>query len=451
MFRRVLIANRGEIALRVIRACKDLGIDTVVVYSEADRGASYLKLADHTVCIGPGPAKESYLDIPRIISAAEVTNVDAIHPGYGFLSENPEFSEICESCNIRFIGPSAESTRMAGDKVRAREVAKKVRIPTIPGSEGPVEDEKQALETAKAVGYPVMIKAAGGGGGRGMRVVHNDVTLVQSFLKAQTEVAAAFKNSALYVEKFIPNARHIEVQLLGDRFGNLIHLGERDCTIQRRFQKLIEEAPSPVITPSLRKDLGNAAIAFAKAVKYHTTGTVEFLVDDKGRFYFIEMNSRIQVEHPVTEVVTGIDLVKEQIKVAGDEKLTIGQRDVSWNGYAIEMRINAEDPSNGFRPCPGRITRLQFPGGPGVRIDSHAFAGYEVPPFYDSLIAKVIVHRRTHEEAVAAARQAMRELVVEGIKTTIPLHVSILNHPLYITGQINTSFVDSAFGRGTTT
>jgi acetyl-CoA carboxylase biotin carboxylase subunit len=451
MFRRVLIANRGEIALRVIRACRDLGIETVAVYSEADRNSSYLRLADHTVCIGPGPARESYLDIPRIISAAEITNVDAIHPGYGFLSENPEFSEICEQCNIRFIGPPAEATRTAGDKVQARELAKKVKIPTIPGSEGPVEDEKGALEIAKGVGYPVMIKAAGGGGGRGMRVVHNDVTLVQSFLKAQTEVAAAFKNSALYVEKYIPNARHIEVQILADRHGNIVHLGERDCTVQRRFQKLIEEAPSPAITPSLRKDLGNAAVAFAKACKYQTVGTVEFLVDDKGRFYFIEMNSRIQVEHPVTEMVTGIDLVQEQIKAASDEKLSISQRDVSWNGFAIECRINAEDPTNGFRPCPGRITRLQFPGGPGVRVDSHAFAGYEVPPFYDSLVAKVIVHRKTHNEAVAAARQAMRELVVEGIKTTAPLHLSILNHPLYINGQINTGFVDSVFGRGTTT
>jgi len=451
MFRRVLIANRGEIALRVIRACKDLGIETVVVYSEADRGNSYLKLADHTVCIGPGPAKESYLDIPRIISAAEITNVDAIHPGYGFLSENSEFAEICESCNIRFIGPPSASTRLAGDKVMAREMAKKSKIPTIPGSEGPVEDEKAALEVAKAVGYPVMLKAAGGGGGRGMRIVHNDVSLVQSFLKAQAEVAAAFKNPALYVEKFIPNARHIEVQILADKHGNIIHLGERDCTVQRRFQKLIEEAPSPAITPSIRKDLGNAAIAFAKAVRYSTVGTVEFLVDDRGRFYFIEMNSRIQVEHPVTEMVTGIDVVKEQIKMAADERLTISQRDVTWNGFAIECRINAEDPMNGFRPCPGRITRLQFPGGPGVRVDSHAFTGYEVPPFYDSLIAKVIVHRRTHDEAVSAARSAIKELVVEGIKTTIPLHLMILSHPLYITGQIHTSFVDSAFGRGTTT
>lgn len=449
MFRRILVANRGEIALRVIRACKEMGIDTVAVYSEADRGAAYLRLADHTVCIGPGPAKESYLDPSKIISAAEITNVDAIHPGYGFLSENPEFAEICESCNIRFIGPPAEAMRLAGDKVRAREVAKKLKIPTIPGSEGPVEDEKEVLEVAKSIGYPVIIKAAGGGGGRGMRVVHNDVSLVQAFRQARSEVSAAFKNPALYVEKFIPNARHIEIQIVADRHGNVVHLGERDCTIQRRFQKLMEEAPSPAVTPSLRRDLGNAAVSFAKACGYQNAGTVEFLVDGNGRYYFIEMNSRLQVEHPVTEMVTGIDLVKEQIRMADGEKLGYSQRDIRWNGFAIECRINAEDPSNGFRPCSGKILRLEFPGGPGVRVDSHAIPGYVVPPFYDSLVAKLIVHRKSHEEAIAAMRSAIRELVVEGVKTTRSLHLSILNHPRYINGEIHTSFVDSVFGRGT--
>lgn len=447
MFNRVLIANRGEIALRILRACREMGISTVVVYSEADRNAGYLRLADQAICIGPGPARESYLDIPRIISAAEISDVNAIHPGYGFLSENADFAEICESCNIVFIGPRAESMRMAGDKVAARQLAKKLRIPVNPGSDGPVKDEKEALEIAKTIGYPVIIKAAGGGGGRGMRICHNDVSLVQSFLQAQSEVAAAFKNPALYVEKYVQNPRHIEVQILADKYGNIIHLGERDCTIQRRFQKLIEEAPSPVVTPSLRKELGNAAIAFAKACKYTHAGTVEFLLDDRGKFYFIEMNSRIQVEHPVTEMVTGVDIVKEMIRIAAGEKLTIRQGDVMIRGCAIEARINAEDPSDGFRPCPGKIVKYVPPGGPGVRVDSHVYPGYEVPPYYDSMIAKVLVHRATHEQAVAALRGALNEMTVEGIKTTIPLHLQVLSHPKYVKGEISTTFVDQVFGR----
>jgi acetyl-CoA carboxylase biotin carboxylase subunit len=448
MFTRILIANRGEIALRIIRACRDLGIETVVVFSEADRNASYVQVADHGICIGPGPARQSYLDIPRIISAAEISDVQAIHPGYGFLSENADFAEICESCNITFIGPAPESMRAAGDKVAAKELARRMRVPLIPGSDGPVEDEKQALEVARRIGYPVILKAAGGGGGRGMRVVHNDVSLVQGFLQAQAEVTAAFKNSTLYVEKYIENARHIEVQILADRHGNILHLGERDCSIQRRFQKLIEEAPSPVVSPSLRKDLGQAAVNFARGCKYVSAGTVEFLMDQHGKFYFIEMNTRVQVEHPVTEMVTGLDIVKQQILVAAGEKLPLSQKEVTWNGFALECRINAEDPFDGFRPSPGKITRLVMPGGPGVRVDTHVFAGYEIPPYYDSMIGKLIVHRRTHEEAVTAMRGALKEFVVEGIKTTIPLHLQILSHPKYTRGEVHTGFVDAVFSKG---
>jgi acetyl-CoA carboxylase biotin carboxylase subunit len=447
MFSRILVANRGEIALRVIRACKELGIETVAVYSEADRHCGYLKLADYSVCIGPGPAQKSYLDISRIISAAEITDVDAIHPGYGFLSENAHFAEVCESCNIKFIGPTAESTRIAADKVSARELAKKYRIPVIPGSEQGVKDEKEALEVAHRIGYPVMIKAAGGGGGRGMRAAHNDVSLVHSFLAAQAEAGAAFRDSTLYIEKYVEKARHIEIQILADAHGNTLHLGERDCTIQRRFQKLIEEAPSPVVTPTLRRDMGASAIAFARAAKYVNAGTCEFLVDERGKYYFIEMNRRIQVEHPVTEMVTGIDLVKEQIRIAAGQRLSFGQRDIVFSGHAIECRINAENPSDNFKPSPGRITAYFAPGGPGVRVDSHAHAGYEIPPFYDSMIGKLIVHRKTRDEAVAAMKRALSEFVVEGVPTTIPLHLAIFDHTQYIRGQVDTTFIESYFGK----
>jgi acetyl-CoA carboxylase biotin carboxylase subunit len=447
MFSRILVANRGEIALRVIRACKEMGIESVAVYSEADANAQYLKLADYAICIGPGQAVKSYLDISRIISAAEIADVDAIHPGYGFLSENAHFAEVCESCNIKFIGPTAESSRIASDKVSSRELAKKCRVPTIPGSEEAVKDEKEALDVAHRIGYPVMIKAAGGGGGRGMRVAHNDVSLVHSFLAAQAEAGAAFRNSALYIEKYVEKARHIEIQILADEHGTILHLGERDCTIQRRFQKLIEEAPSPAVSPSLRKDMGNAAIAFARAAKYANAGTCEFLVDERGKFYFIEMNRRIQVEHPVTEMVTGIDLIKEQIKIAAGQKLSFSQRDVAITGVAIECRINAENPNDGFKPSPGRITSYFPPGGPGVRLDSHAYAGYQIPPFYDSMIGKLIVHKRTREEAVAAMRRALSEFVVEGVPTTIPLHLAIFDHTQYIKGQVDTTFIESYFGK----
>jgi acetyl-CoA carboxylase biotin carboxylase subunit len=447
MFSRILIANRGEIALRIIRACKELGIETVAVYSEADRHNLYLKQADYSICIGPGPAAKSYLDISRIVSAAEIADVDAIHPGYGFLSENAHFAEVCESCNIKFIGPPPEASRMTGDKVTARELARKLKIPTIPGSETAVKDEKEALEIAHRVGYPVMIKAAGGGGGRGMRVAHNDVSLVNSFLAAQAEAGAAFRNSSLYIEKYIDKARHIEIQILADAHGNVVHLGERDCTIQRRFQKLIEEAPSPVMTPSLRKEMGNAAVTFARAAKYVNAGTCEFLVDERGKFYFIEMNARIQVEHPVTEMVTGIDLVKEQIRVAAGERLRFSQRDIAFDGVAIECRINAENPNDGFKPCPGKISVYYPPGGPGVRVDSHVYAGYQIPPYYDSMIGKLIVHRKTREETVAAMKRALSEFVIEGVPTTIPLHLAIFDHTQYIKGQVDTTFIESYFGK----
>ncbi len=447
MFSRILIANRGEIALRIIRACKELGVESVVVYSEADRNSLYLKQADYAICIGPGPAQKSYLDISRIVSAAEIADVDAIHPGYGFLSENPHFAEVCESCNIKFIGPPPEASRATGDKVIARELAKRMKIPTIPGSETAVKDEKEALEVAHRVGYPVMIKAAGGGGGRGMRVAHNDVSLVHSFLAAQAEAGAAFRNNALYIEKYVEKARHIEIQILADAHGNTVHLGERDCTIQRRFQKLIEESPSPVMTAGLRKEMGNAAVSFARAAKYVNAGTCEFLVDERNRFYFIEMNARIQVEHPVTELVTGIDLVKEQIRIAAGERLGFGQRDIVWSGVAIECRINAENPSDGFKPCPGKITAYYPPGGPGVRVDSHVYAGYQIPPFYDSMIGKLIVHRKTRDEAVSAMRRALSEFVVEGVPTTIPIHLAIFDHTQYIKGQVDTTFIESYFGK----
>ncbi|HKR55354.1 MAG TPA: acetyl-CoA carboxylase biotin carboxylase subunit [Gemmatimonadales bacterium] len=447
MFSRILIANRGEIALRIIRACREMGIEVVAVYSEADRNALYLKQADFAICIGPGPAAKSYLDISRILSAAEVADVDAIHPGYGFLSENAHFAEVCQSCNIKFIGPTAEASSQAGDKVRAKELAKRLRIPTVPGSDQAVRDDKEAKEIAHRIGYPVIIKAAAGGGGRGMRMAHNDVSLVTQFSAAQAEAGAAFKNSSVYVEKFVEKPRHIEIQILADEHGNVIHLGERDCTIQRRFQKLIEEAPSPIVTPGLRKDIGNAAVAFARGAKYTNAGTCEFLVDERGRFYFIEMNARIQVEHPVTEMVTGIDLIKEQIRIAAGEKLRYRQGDITLSGWAIECRINAENPADGFKPSPGKITAYYPPGGPGVRLDSHLCAGSEITPYYDSMIGKLIVHRKTRDEAMATMKRALSEFVIEGVHTTIPLHQAVFDHTQFIKGQVDTTFIDSYFSR----
>lgn len=447
MISRILVANRGEIALRVIRACKELGIETVAIYSEGDKNALYLKYADFTVCIGPAPAAKSYLDISRIISAAEVTDVDAIHPGYGFLSENSHFAEVCRSCNITFIGPNPEASKVTGDKVSALALARKLKIQTIQGSDTAVKDEKEAAVVARRIGYPIILKAAGGGGGRGMRIAHNDVSLAKVLMAAQTEAGAAFKNPNIYLEKYLEGARHIEIQVLGDRFGNVIHLGERDCTIQRRYQKLLEESPSPAMNPSLRKQMGEAAVNFAKAAKYDSAGTVEFLVDKNGRFYFIEMNARIQVEHPVTEMVTGIDLVKEQISIAGGERLRISQKEIELKGCAIEVRINAEDPSNGFKPMPGKIAQFIPPGGPGVRLDTAIYTGYEIPPYYDSLIAKLIVHKKTRSEAIATMRRALAEFIVEGVPTTIPLHQKIFEHSDFVNGQIDLHFIDNYFSK----
>jgi acetyl-CoA carboxylase biotin carboxylase subunit len=443
MFRRILIANRGEIALRVMRACHQLGVEVVAVYSEADKGARYLRLAHDTICIGPARSAQSYLDIARIVSAAEVADVDAIHPGYGFLSENSHFAEVCRSCNITFIGPPPEAIDLMGDKSKAKEVAKAAGIPTIPGSEGPVTSEKEALEVARQFGYPVMIKAVAGGGGRGMRMAHNDVSLVNGYFAARNEAEAAFGDSGVYLEKMIEKARHIEVQFIADGHGQVFSLGERDCTTQRRHQKLIEESPSPVVTPELREQLGAAARALCRHAKYVNAGTVEFLLDMSGRFYFMEVNARIQVEHPVTEEVTGLDLVEAQIRVAAGERLTWRQEDIKIEGHSIECRINAEDPAAGFKPSPGLITTWIAPGGRNVRLDSHAHAGYRIPSFYDSMIGKLIVRGRTRDEAIATLLRALDEFVVEGVKTTIPLHREILRSEAFRLAKMDTKYVET--------
>jgi acetyl-CoA carboxylase biotin carboxylase subunit len=445
MFSRILIANRGEIALRIIRACKELGIETVAVYSEVDSKAIYLRLADETVCIGPAPSSQSYLDIPRIISAAEIADVESIHPGYGFLSENPRFAEVCRSCNIGFIGPSPEAIQLAGNKVKAKEIARKAKVHVIPGSDGPVTSDEEALAVARKIGYPVILKAAAGGGGRGMRVAHNDISLQNGLYQARAEAEAAFRDGAVYIERYVEKPRHIEFQILADTHGNVVHLWERDCTLQRRYQKLVEESPSPVLSKNLRKEMGEAAVRFAKAIGYTNAGTVEFLLDRHGRYYFIEMNARIQVEHPVTEMVTGLDLVKEQLRLAAGERLGYSQRDIAIRGHAIECRINAEDPRSGFKPSPGRIGLFWVPGGIGVRVDSHAYSGYEVPPNYDSMIGKLIVHGRSRTAAIHSMRRALDEFVVEGLKTTIPFFREIFAHSNFIAGDYDTSFVDTYF------
>lgn len=443
MFSRILVANRGEIALRIIRTCKELGIETVAVYSKADKDALYLQYADAHICIGPGESEGSYLNIPSIISAAEITDIEAIHPGYGFLSENSHFAEVCESSNIVFIGPSSEVMTKMGDKTQARNIAVENKIPVIPGSYSNIENQQQALKIAHEIGYPVLIKASFGGGGRGMRVAHNDISLVNSLAVAQREAKVAFKDSSIYLEKYIEPSRHIEVQIVADKYGNIVHLGERDCTIQRRHQKLLEQAPAPNIKGQLREDICKAAIKLAKAVNYTNVGTVEFLVDGEGKYYFIEMNTRIQVEHPVTEMVTGIDLVKEQIRIAHGERLNLHQKKIKSEGVSIECRINAEDPDNGFRPYAGKITMCSVPGGKGVRVDSHVYAGYEVPPYYDSLLGKLIVHKKNREEAIACMKRALSEYRIEGVKTTIPLHLNIISDPRFITGDVNTHFVEN--------
>jgi acetyl-CoA carboxylase, biotin carboxylase subunit len=442
MFQRILVANRGEIALRVIRACRDLGIEVVAVFSEADRDAPYLGLADEAICIGPAPAAESYLNIPRIISAAEIADVEAIHPGYGFLSENPHFAEVCRSCKIEFIGPPHEAMRRLGNKNEARKLARQASVPIVPGSEGLIQNDNEALALAHSMGFPVLIKAASGGGGRGMRVARNDISLQAGLNAARQEAEKAFKDGSVYLEKYIEQPRHVEVQILADAHGHVVHLFERDCSLQRRHQKLVEESPAPNLPVSVRDDICQAAVRLVRSAGYQNAGTCEFLVDKQNRFYFIEVNARIQVEHPVTELVTGIDLVQEQIRIAAGESLSFKQEDIQQRGVAIECRINAEDPQADFRPSPGQITCWQTPGGPGVRIDSHVVQGYRVPPNYDSLIAKLLVHQPTRSAALACMRRALSEFVVAGIKTTIPLHREIFNHSSFIEGQVDTTFVE---------
>jgi acetyl-CoA carboxylase biotin carboxylase subunit len=446
VFSKILIANRGEIALRIIRACKEMGIRTVAVYSEADVDSLHTKFADEAVCIGPANSLASYLNIPSIISAAEITDVEAIHPGYGFLAENAHFAEICQSCQITFIGPSPESMRLMGDKLAAKETMRKIGLPVIPGSVGAVKDKDEALKIAQKIKYPVIIKSAAGGGGKGMRVCHNDVRLVGALMTCQAESEAAFGKSDVYIEKYIPKARHIEVQILADKHGHAIYLGERECSIQRRYQKLIEETPSPIVDAKLRKKLGEFAIKAVKYINYHTVGTIEFLVDESGSYYFMEMNTRIQVEHPVTEMVTGIDLVKQQIKMAAGEKLKIKQDEVRMNGWAMECRINAEDSDNNFIPSPGKITLYNPPGGMGVRVDSHVYSGYTVSPNYDSLLAKLIVHGKTRQEAIKIMQRALEEFIIEPIKTTVPFCKNVFANTDFLRGMFFTDFVNNLLG-----
>jgi len=448
MFSRILVANRGEIALRIIRACRDLGVETVAVYSEADKDALYLDLADYSICIGPAASSESYLNMPRIISAAEITDVQALHPGCGFLAENAHFAEICESSNIKFIGPSAETIRLAGNKSEAIRIAHENKVSTVPGSGGVVEDDDSAIKAAKTIGYPVIVKAAAGGGGKGMRIAHNDMSLVNNLFLARREAQVSFKDSSVYVEKYIEGARHIEVQVLADQHENFIHLGLRDCSLQRRHQKLIEESPPHGLSDSLAQAMCKAALKIARAVKYSNAGTVEFLVDKKGRFYFIELNARLQVEHPITEMVTGVDIVKQQLLIASGERLKIRQKQVHTRGVAIECRINAEDPNDGFKPSPGVLKLYNPPGGPGVRVDSYVHTGCEIPASYDPLIGKLIVHQRRRDEAIAVMRRALDEYVIEGINTTVPLYQSIFGNRTYRKGQADTSFIDRFFQNG---
>ena len=445
MFSRILIANRGEIALRIIRACHELGVEAVAVYSEADKDAPYLRLADETICIGPASPAESYLNIARIMSAAEIADVEAIHPGYGFLAENAKFAQICSDCGIAFIGPPVEAMRLLGDKVQARRLAKKAEVPIVPGSDGVIEDETEALKLANKIGYPVIIKAVGGGGGRGMRVVHNDVSFRSAYWAAKAEAEAAFSNNSVYLEKFIVEPRHVEVQVMADNEGNVLHFYERDCSVQRRHQKMIEESPCPVLDEHTREKMCEAAIRLVKQARYVNAVTVEFLLDKNKKFYFIEANTRIQVEHPVTEMVTGYDLIELQIRIASGQEIGLKQRHIKHSGVAIECRVNAEDPANNFSPCPGTIAKYIPPGGPGVRVDTHVCQGWTVSPSYDSMIAKVIVHRRTRAEAIATAKRALREFVIEPIKTTIPICLDILSHNLFIKNQIDTGFVERHF------
>jgi acetyl-CoA carboxylase, biotin carboxylase subunit len=441
MFKKILIANRGEIALRVIHACRELGIKTVAVYSEADENSLHVRFADEDVCIGPAKSADSYLNVPAIISAAEITGADAIHPGYGFLSESAYLAEVCGACHIRFIGPDPSVIKLLGDKARARKAMKKAGLPMLPGSDGPVDGEESALKVAKSIGYPVIIKAVAGGGGRGMRVVRNPNELGTNLRTAQREAEAAFGNGDVYIEKYLENPRHIEFQIIGDHHGNVVHLGERECSIQRRHQKLLEESPSPVLSEKVRRKMGSLVVDAARAVQYTNAGTFEFLMDPEGKFYYMETNTRLQVEHPVTEMITGIDIVKEQIRIAAGLRLGFKQSDVTFTGHSIECRINAEDPET-FTPSPGVIHTFNLPGGPGVRVDTFAHAECTVSPYYDSMIAKIIVHGRDRREAIARMRRTLEMTVIEGIKTSLPLHLKILNDADFQAGRMSTAFMD---------
>ncbi|HKA22202.1 MAG TPA: acetyl-CoA carboxylase biotin carboxylase subunit [Blastocatellia bacterium] len=441
MFKKILIANRGEIATRIIWACRELGIRTVAIHSEADRHSLHVRFADEAICIGPPPSAKSYLNIPAVISAAEITNVDAIHPGYGFLAENAYFAEVCEACNIKFIGPRADSIQLMGDKSEARAAMKAAGVPITPGFDGVIEDEEQAARVAADIGYPVIIKASAGGGGRGMRIVQDQDGLLNSLSAAQQEAQLAFGNPAVYIEKYIETARHIEIQVLGDQYGNVVHLGERECSIQRRHQKLIEESPSPALTRKMRQEMGELAVRACREIGYVNAGTMEFLLDQDNNFYFMEMNTRIQVEHPVTEFVTNTDLVREQILIAAGERLEFDQDDIVFSGHAIECRINAESPDTHI-PSPGLITAMNLPGGPGVRVDTAAYPGWVVPPHYDSLIAKLIVHHRNRDMAIARMRRALEAYIVEGIETSVGLHQRILAEPDFVAGKLSTRFME---------
>lgn len=445
---KVLIANRGEIAVRIIRACHDLGLQTVAVYSQADTEALHVLHANEAICIGEAPSAKSYLKVPNILSACEITGADAVHPGYGFLSENAKFASICESCGLNFIGPAPSSISLLGDKAKAKEVAKKAGCPVIPGSDGVVSNLADALEEAKRIGYPIFIKAVAGGGGKGIRIAHSEDEFAKLFVAARTEAEASFSNPDVYLEKMIMNPRHIEIQIMGDKFGNYVHLGERDCTIQRRRQKLIEEAPSPVLSPKLRQKMGQAAINIAKEAKYHSVGTVEFLLDRDHNFYFMEVNTRVQVEHTVSEMLTGIDIVAWQIRIARGEKLPFEQKDIQFKGHAVQLRINAEDPSRNFAPSPGRLEYYVPPGGPHVRVDSACYSGYSIPPNYDSMIAKLIVTGEDRTSALAVAKRALHEFHIAGVKTTIPFHIDMLSHGAFLSANFDLGYVDGLIASG---
>ncbi|EKO1914246.1 acetyl-CoA carboxylase biotin carboxylase subunit [Clostridium botulinum] len=442
MFKKILVANRGEIAVRIIRACREMGIETVAIYSEADKDALHVQLADEAVCIGPPSSKDSYLNMYNIISATVLTGSQAIHPGFGFLSENSKFANMCKDCNIVFIGPDSETIDKVGNKSNARDIMIRAGVPVIPGSNGIIHNEEEALNIAEEIGYPVVVKASAGGGGRGIRIVHSKENMIKAFNTAKSEAKGAFGDDSMYVEKFIKNPRHIEFQILGDNYGNIIHLGERDCSLQRRNQKVLEEAPSPRMNEELRKRMGDVAIKAAKAVEYKNAGTIEFLLDEDGSFYFMEMNTRIQVEHPITEMVTGIDILKEQIKIAYGEKLNIKQKDIKIQGHAIECRINAEDYKNGFRPCPGKIENLYIPGGLGVRLDSSVYSGYTIPPYYDSMIGKLIAYGRNREETIQIMKRALGELIIEGVNTNIDFQFIILEDENFIKGEYTTKYIE---------